>query len=121
LVGADVTDTGVVSDGVKCRVDSGRSDAATSLDEQQVGSDCAASVGEPFVEQHLDLWVERDVAVVVELADRDSEPIGGTDLNDGVDCEAEQFAFAHAGAGEYLDSGAGEQVGVSAGGDQQFR
>jgi len=44
--------------------------------------------------------VQRDVAVVVELADRDPKPVGGADLDNGVDGEGEQFAFADAGAGE---------------------
>jgi len=48
--------------------------------------------------------VERDVAVVVELADRDPQPERGTDLNDSVDGEAEEFAEADTGAGEDLDA-----------------
>jgi len=57
-------------------------------------------LADPVVEHVLELWVQRDVAVVVELADRDPEPVGRADLDDGVDGESEQFAFADAGAGE---------------------
>jgi hypothetical protein len=46
-------------------------------------------VGDPIVEQWFELWVQRDVAVVVELADRDPQPVGGADLHDSVDSERE--------------------------------
>jgi len=43
---------------------------------------------DPVVEHVLELRVQRDVAVVVELADRDPKPVGGADLDNGVDVRA---------------------------------
>lgn len=44
-------------------------------------------VGDPVVEKLFELGVQRDGAVVVELADRDAQPEGRADLHDGVDTE----------------------------------
>src|SRR6266508_4247187 len=92
-----------------------RSAAPTLVDEQQAGTQPLGSLVEPLVEHGLELGVQGDVAVVVELADRDAQPVGRADLHDGVDGEADEFAFAHAGAGEQLDGQADERVGVGAG------
>jgi hypothetical protein len=51
----------------------------------------------------FELWVQRDVAVVVQLADGYSQSAGGSDLDDGVDAESEEFAAADACAGEQFD------------------
>ena len=59
-----------------------------------------AVVGDPVVEHLLQLRVERDVAVVVQFADRDPRPERGADLDHGVDGEGEQLALADAGAGQ---------------------
>ena len=77
-------------------------------------------VGDPVVEQFFELRVQRDVAVVVQLADRDPQPVGGADLHDRVDGEGEQLAAADAGAGEQFDDQPGQRVGVGAGGAQQL-
>ena len=78
-------------------------------------------VGEPVVDHGLELRVQRDVAVVVEFADRDPQPVGGADLDDGVGGEAEEFAFAHAGAGQDLDREPAERVGQLPGGGHELR
>ncbi len=64
--------------------------------------------------------MQRDVAVVVQLADGDSQPVGGADLHDGVDGERHQFALAQSGACEQLDGQAGEGVRVGSGRAQQL-
>jgi hypothetical protein len=76
-------------------------------------------MGHPVVQQLLELRVERDVAVVVELADRDAQPVGRADLHDCVGGQAEQFAAADAGAGQQFDDEPGERVGIGAGNAQQ--
>src|SRR5215207_7531452 len=61
------------------------------FDEQQPdrAQPGGAVVGDPVVEQFLQLRVQRDVAVVVEFADRDPKPERRADLDDGVDGEGE--------------------------------
>jgi hypothetical protein len=46
-------------------------------------------VGDPVIKQLFELWVQRDVAVVVQLADREPQPVGGSDLHDRVDGQGE--------------------------------
>jgi len=78
-------------------------------------------VGNPFVEHGFQLWVQRDVAVGVQFPDRNTQPIGRSDLHDCVDCQGEEFAFADSGAGEELDDQGGEGVGIGSGGAHEFR
>jgi hypothetical protein len=66
----------------------------------------------------LSFGVQRDVAVDVQSADRDAQPVGGADLHDGVDGQGEQLTAADAGAGEELDDQPGQWVGVGAGAQQ---
>jgi hypothetical protein len=47
--------------------------------------------------------VQRHVAIVAELAERDPQPVPLPDADHGVGVQADQFAAAHAGAGEQLD------------------
>ena len=65
---------------------------------QRVGAGARSSRRELF-----ELRVQRDVAVVVELADRDPQPERRADLHDSVDGEVEQLASANPGAGQELD------------------
>ena len=77
-------------------------------------------VGDPVVEEFFQLRVQGNVAVVVQLADRDPQPVGGADLHDRVDGQFEQFAAADAGAGEQFDDQPGQRIRVGAGGAQQL-
>ena len=77
-------------------------------------------VAGPVVEQGLEVGVQRDVAVVVEFADRDPKPERGADLHDSVDGESDQFAETDAGAGEDLDPEPGERVGFGSGRSGEF-
>ena len=71
-----------------------------------------AVVGDPVVEQRLELRMQGDEAVVVELANRDPQPLCRPDLDHGIDGERSQFAQAHPGPGQELDDDPGERVGI---------
>jgi hypothetical protein len=59
--------------------------------------------------EHLDeLGVQRDVAVVVELADRDPQPVGVPDADHGVDLQGAELTDAHPGAGQEFDGQTGD-------------
>src|SRR5262245_2502007 len=76
-------------------------DRTVPFDEQPIRADVGGTVlGDPVVEQFLDMRVQWDVAVVVELADWDPKPVGGTDLHYRIDCQAEQLTTTDAGAGQ---------------------
>jgi hypothetical protein len=47
--------------------------------------------------------VQRDVAIVVELADGDAQPVRVADADHGVRLERGELTGTHAGAGEELD------------------
>lgn len=49
------------------------------------------------------MWVQRDVAVDAELGDRDTQPVGRSNLHDRVGGQSEQFATTDAGAGQQFD------------------
>ena len=92
-------------------------DRPVVFEQKAIRAQSGGSVaGDPVVEQFFQLRVQRDVAVVVELADRDPQPVGRADLHDRVDGEGEQFAAADAGAGEQFDDQPGQRIGVGAGG-----
>ena len=67
-----------------------------------------------------ELRVQRDVAVVVEFADRDAQPVPAANLDDGVGAEFAELADAQPGSGEHLDDQASGRVGFG-GGAHQFR
>ena len=62
-----------------------------------------------------EVGMQRDEAVVAELADGDPQPVGVADQGDGVGGELAQLAGPHAGAGQHLDDQAiaREAVGLS--------
>ena len=101
-------------------VDAALADALAVLDEQVAAAQAGWSVGEPLVEEVLELRVQGNVAVVAQLAQRHVQPVGGADLYYGIDCEIEEFTFTQAGSGQEFDTQAHERVGVDAGGLQQF-
>ena len=55
----------------------------------------AAPVIEPLVKQGFHARVQRNVAVAVELADRDVQPVPVADPHDRIGAEAEELALAH--------------------------
>ena len=73
----------------------------------------ARPVGLAVVGEELDeVGVQRDVAVVVQLAERDAQPVGVADDGDGVGFEVAQLTDAHPGAGEQLDGDPAMQPGL---------
>ena len=64
--------------------------------------------------------MQGDVAVVVELADRDAQPERVTDANHGVVAQRGKFSGAHAGAGEQLDHQPAPRVGVDGEGGHEL-
>ena len=104
LVRGDVADARVGAEPAQRGGDAQRGDGTVAFEQEPVGAQAGGPVvGDPVVEQRLELRVQGDVAVVVELADRDAEPVGGADLDDGVDGERPELARAHPGAGQQLD------------------
>ena len=59
--------------------------------------------------------MQRHVAVVAELAERDAQPVAGADEDDGVGFETGELAGPHAGAGQQLDDQAVAGIGAGAG------
>ena len=115
LVGGDPGDPGGFADLAECLLQRGLADLLAVADEEQVAAQAGRSLRDPLVQKCLQLGVQRDVAVVVELAERDAQPVAGADLHDRVHGEGHELAAAHSGAGEELDAQAGEQVGVGSG------
>jgi hypothetical protein len=62
------------------------------------------------------LRVQRDVAVVVQLADRDVQPVPGADLHDRVVLEADQLVDPQPGPDQDFADDADEQAGLVLGG-----
>ena len=121
-MGGDVADAGGFGNASQRGGHAVATDRSITFEQKAIGAQSAGSVmADPVVEQVLQLRVQRDVAVVVQLADRDPQPVGGSDLDDRVNGQGEQFAAAHAGARQELDDQPGQRVGVGAGGAQQFR
>jgi hypothetical protein len=59
--------------------------------------------GDPVGEQSCRVGMQRDVAVVVEFADRDPEPGCAVELDDRVTLERAEFTGAHPGPRQQLD------------------
>jgi len=68
-----------------------------------VSADVVEIGGGPRAEQLDELGMERNVAIIAELADRYSKPMSVSDADDRVGFEIGKFACPHAGAGEDLD------------------
>ena len=88
-------------------------------DEAAVAADVVEVGGGPVGEQGDEVGVQRDVAVVAQLADGDAQPVAVTDEHDGVGVEVAQLAGAQSGAGEDFDDEAVAGVGGGAGGGHQ--
>ena len=93
--------------------------AAVVGDESAVAADVVEVGGGPVGEQGDEVGVQRDVAVVAQLADRDAQPVAVTDEHDGVGVEVAQLAGAQSGAGEDFDDEPVAGVGGGAGGGHQ--
>ena len=93
--------------------------AAVAGDQALMPADVLEVSGGPAGEQPGQLGVQRDVAVVAELAQRDPQPVPGADLDDRVGVQAGEFAGPHAGPGQQLDDQPVAGVGAGPGGGHQ--
>ena len=73
------------------------------------------------VDQHHQLGVQRQVAVLAELADRDVQPGCGTDLDHGVGGQGGELADPQPGAQQHLDGDPDQQPVVVGRGAEQLR
>lgn len=105
-----VPDSGVRSGCLDGVVDTGSRNGAATVGEQQRTVLPLRPGRKPLIDHHLQLRVQRHIAIVVEFADRDPQPVGRSDLDHGVDRQAEEFALAHPGPGEQFDREATELV-----------
>ncbi len=67
------------------------------------------------VDEFDELWVERDVAVVVEFPDRDTKPVAAVDEHDSIRGEGAEFSNTQPGAGQHLDHEPVNRVSVASG------
>ena len=121
LVGVDVGQPGggaglvdVAGDGVPV----GRLAVLPGQQQRVGGVDVRGAV---LVDQGDQVRVQRQVAVLAELADRDVQPRAGADLHDRVGLQAGVLADPQAGAQQHLHRDAHEQALVVLRGAQQFR
>ena len=80
------------------------------------GGDMGGAVA---VDEGDQLGVQGQVAVLVELADRDVQPGPGADVHDGIGLQAGVFADPQPGAQQHLDGDADQHPPVGLGGAQQ--
>ena len=103
LVGMDGADTGSLRDRGDVAVDGAPVERLAVVAFDEPTGPRRWTHGEPVVDQLDEHRVQRHVAVVVELADGDAQPVGVADADHGVGLERGELAGAHAGAGEELD------------------
>lgn len=95
LVGVDVSDAGSSCGGGADAVNGARHDRCVVIgDESALSADVVGVGGGPLGEQGDEVGVEWDEPVVAQLADGDAQPVGVTDLGDGVSGEVAEFAGA---------------------------
>jgi hypothetical protein len=85
----------------------------TVPDDQPV--DVVITVCVVVVGEFDELWVERDVTVVVELPDRDTKPVATVDEHNSIGAEVAEFTDPQAGAGQHLNHEPVDGVSVTSG------
>jgi hypothetical protein len=90
----------------------------TGQQQRVAGRDVGGAVG---VDEGDQLGMQRQVAVLAELADRDVQPRPGADQDHGAGREAGVFADPQPGAQQHLHGDAHQHPAVLLGGAQQFR
>ena len=86
--------------------------------QRVTGRDVGGAVA---VDEGDQLGVQRQVAVLAELADRDVQPGPGADEHDGVGGQAGELADPQPGAQQHLDGDPHQHPAVGLGGAQQLR
>jgi hypothetical protein len=114
-----VIDPGVAADAVDDAVHGPSFDRGVLVGEEPSGGpDVLCVGGGPVGEEVDDFGVQRDHAVVAELADRDAQPVAvAADSCDRVGGELAELGSAQPGAGEHLgdEAIAGQGVGLGRG------
>ena len=114
LMGMDMSDAGLLRAAVAHPGDRVAVQGTALVGEEQPAHP-AVWIGRPVPEHRHQLRVQRDVAVVVELADGDPQPVPVTDLDHGIGLEGAELAHAHAGAAQQLDDEAQQRPGLGPG------
>jgi hypothetical protein len=92
-MGGDVADPGGVGQVPQRFGHAVVADGPVVFEQKAIGAQPGGPVvGDPVIEQLFELWVQWDVAVIVQFADPDPQPVGGADLHDRVDGEGQQLA-----------------------------
>ncbi|GLB92574.1 hypothetical protein Mkiyose1088_18080 [Mycobacterium kiyosense] len=119
LMGGDVADSGGVGQVPQRFGHAMGADGPVMFEQKAIGAQSGGSVvADPVVEQLFELRVQRDVAVIVQFADRDPQPVSRADLHDRIGSEGQQLAAADPSAGKQLDDQPRQRVRVGAGGAQ---
>ena len=111
LVGVDVTDPGPLGHTGDVALDGAPVEwlPVISLDqESRMRRSTPCLVVDDEVEQHRQ---QRNVAIVVQLADRDSELVEVSEFHHGIVLEGGELADAHPGPGQQLDHESTSSVG----------
>ena len=98
-----------------------RSSARAVLPRQQQRMPGRHVSGAVVVDQRHQVRVQRQVAVLAELADRDVQPGCGADLHDGVGGQAGELADPQPGAQQHLDGDPDQQPWLGLRGPEQLR
>ena len=116
LVRVDPADAGVVRDPADHAADAVAVDGGDVVGEESSGAcDVVRVAGLPVGDQVDECRVERDVAVVAELADGDVQGVMVADLDNGICGQVAEFADAHAGACQEQHTEFAERVGFGLG------
>jgi hypothetical protein len=120
LVRVQVADPGCLGDPDDHAVDPVTVQRPAGAIDQQQPVGVVALGGLPLAEQFDQLGVEGDVAVVVQLPDRDPQPVRVSELDHGIGSKTAQFTGSHAGAGQQFHNQSAQRVGVGLHGSHQL-
>ena len=112
LVGMDVSGAGPPCHRGHVAVDGPTVEGLAVVADDQESRGTRTPLGPVVVDEVDEHRVQRNVAVVVELADRDPEPVGPTQAEHGIVAQCAELAGPHAGARQQLDHESPTPVGV---------
>jgi len=121
LVGVDVADTGAFGDRRDVAGDGAPVEGLTVVAFNETTRTWCSSLGAVVGDELDEDRVQGDVAVVVEFADRDPQPVGVADVDHGVIGEGAEFTGSHPGASQQLDHQPAPRVGVVGEGGHELR